>query len=236
MTLVEMMTSIGCTTLIIAAIMIAGVALQRSFGAVEGYARTEADQLRVLDYVSMDCRRCTAATVSGGTLTLTLPPYYNINGVGTAPNTPSNTTGTLTYGSGSVEIAYSQSGSNFNRQVTIKDGSGNVTSTYTTAIATNVSAFTVSSLDLTSTVSCSIMFFPSFLRSPGNGTWRSGNNKPTNGTGVDGDWYVIDPTSNHANEVGDVYFRSGGKYSLLQNVKATEVYCRTFLRNANARQ
>ena len=234
MTLVEMMMSVGCSTLIVAAIVIAGVALQRSFAAVEGYARTEADQLRVLDYISMDCRRAISASVSASVLTLTLPPYYNINGASTVPNTPSNSTGTLSYGTGSVTIKYSQGSNNFNREVIIKDGSGNTTSDYTTAIATNVSAFTVTDADLTSTVSCSIMFFPTFLRSPGNGAWTSGGSAPS--TGNNGDWYVIDTTASDPTTVGNVYFCSNGTYSLLQNVKATQVYCNTFLRNANARQ
>jgi hypothetical protein len=233
-----MMTSVGCSTFILAAIVIAGVALQRSFAAVEGYARTEGDQLRVLDYVSMDCRRAISASVSGSVLTLTLPPYYSINGASTTPNTPTNSSGTLTYGAGSVTVTYQQSGSNFNRTVVYKDGGGN-TITATTAIATNVSAFTVTDQDLTSTVACSIMFFPTFLRSPGGGTWRSGTSAPDGSTpGANGDWFVLTPLQDgsNASSVGNVYFMSGGTYGLLQNVKATQVYCNTFLRNATARQ
>src|SRR6266446_5872116 len=64
-TLVEMMLSVGCGSLILAAVVTAGVCLQRSFAAVEGYSTAESDQLRVLDYIAMDCRRAISGTVSG---------------------------------------------------------------------------------------------------------------------------------------------------------------------------
>jgi hypothetical protein len=122
--------------------------------------------------------------------------------------------------------------------VDIKDSSGNSISGYpkTTAVATNVSTFTVTPQDLTTSVSCSIMFFPNFTHMPGSGTWRSGASAPANGLGSNGDWYAIDPTASSASTIGNVYMKSGGSYSLIQNVKATTVYINTFLRNAVARQ
>jgi Tfp pilus assembly protein PilW len=234
LTLVEMLMSIGCGSFLLAAVITAGVSLQRSFSAVEGYSVSENDQLRVLDYIAMDCRRALSAQVSGGSLILTLPTYYN---TGTsAPNLPTLTSGTLSYGSGSVMITYSQSGSNFNRQIVVKDSGGNTLSNTTTAIATDVATFTVTPQDLTASLSCTIMFFPTFRYTAGNGTWRSGPNPPISSLGVDGDLYVIDPTATDPSTVGNVYRRSGSVYSLLQNVKATTVYCNTFLRNAGARQ
>jgi len=160
-TLVEVMMSMGCGSMILAAVVTSGVALQRSFAAVEGYSVAEADQLRVLDYIAMDCRRATNATVANNTLTLTLPSYYN------ADNTPENPSftggGAVQYGAGTVTIAYSQSGSDFVRSVT---RSGTTT---TTPIATNVATFTVNPQDLTSSVSCSITFSPRFTYLPGPG-------------------------------------------------------------------
>ena len=41
--------------------------------------------------------------------------------------------------------------------------------------------------------------------------WRSGSGAPSNGLGIDGDWYVN--TDN-----GDVYFKSGGTYSIVLNI------------------
>lgn len=97
-TLVEMMMAVGCSSLMFAALLAAGVALQRSFAAVEGYSLAEGDQLRVQDYIAMDCRRAVSATRDNGswvnsggtwswvsdpngvaTLILTVPNYYYYN-------------------------------------------------------------------------------------------------------------------------------------------------------------
>jgi Tfp pilus assembly protein PilW len=165
-TLAEMMMSVGCGSLILAAVVSAGVAMQRSFAAVEGYSLAEGDQLRVLDYIAMDSRRATAASVSGNVLSLTLPVYYNAGNSNT-PYPPTLTSGALSYGSGSVTISYQQSGSNFTRSVTVNGGA-----TTTSTIAKNVSTFTVTPVDqggTNGTVTCSITFSPTFTHLVGPG-------------------------------------------------------------------
>jgi hypothetical protein len=155
------------------------------------------------------------------------------------------TAGLLSYGSGSVTVNYQQSGSTFTREVVIKNSSGTTTSDTTTTIATKVSSFTVTPLDQGSTngtATCSIMFFPTFLHNAGSGTWRSGqytpDQAPDSSIGVNGDWYVIVPNDPSIDQtiVGDVYYKSGGSYSKIENVKATQAYCNIFLRNTVARQ
>lgn len=155
-TLVELMMSVGCSSLVLAALVAAGACLQKSFAAVEGYSTLESDQLRVLDYIALDCRRALSISWANNVLTLTLPTYYDSSG---NPVTPTfDPTRGIQYGTGStVTIAYSQSGSNFMRSITV--GS----TTTTTAIATNISTFTVTPQVLTSTVSCSITFAPRFV-------------------------------------------------------------------------
>jgi Tfp pilus assembly protein PilW len=165
-TLVEMMMAVGCGSLILAAVVTAGVCLQRSFAAVEGYSTSEGDQLRVLDYIAMDCRRALSASVASNILTLTVPNYYDSSGNPVAPTL--NSSGAIQYNSGATTtITYAQSGSNFVRTVgpTATWPTGNAA----TAIATKVSAFTVTSADLTSTVSCYITFSPRFVYLPGPG-------------------------------------------------------------------
>jgi type II secretory pathway component PulJ len=238
-TLVEMMMSLSCGTFILVAVVAASVSLQRSFAAVESYSTIEGDQLRVLDYIAMDCRRANAAAVNNGTLTLTLPVYYNSSSSPAyQPYTPTISNGLITYGSGQVQITYSKSGKNFTREVKTLDSGGGTISDVITPIARNVSTFTVNPIEQSnpwSSVSCSIMFFPTFIRNTGSSTWWSGPSAPGNGTGADGDWYVIDATATDQSTVGNVYSKSGGSFSLMQNVKATTVYCNTFLRNASAR-
>src|SRR5215467_10373422 len=165
-TLVEMMVAVAAGSLMLGAVLAAGVALQRSFAAVEGYSIAEGDQLRVLDYIAMDCRRALTASVANNTLTLTVPVYYDSN---SNPTTPSLTNGAVSYATGTVTITYSQSGTNFNRHIVVADSGGTTTSDVTTAIATNVASFTVAPQDLTSSVSCSITFSPRFTYLPGPG-------------------------------------------------------------------
>ena len=225
------MVSVGCGSILLAAVMIASVALQRSFAAVQAYSSSEGDQLRVLDYIAMDSRRALSGTITNNTLVLTLPVYYD-SSASYVPVTPTLTSGVVSYGSGSVTVTYAQSGNNFNRNVVVKNAAGTVTSNTTTAIATNVASFTVTPQDWTSSMSCSIMFFPTFKYQAGSGTWRSGGSAPDNTVGVDNDLYVVDATASDQTTVGNVYRRVSGAYTLLQNVKATNVYCNTFLRNA----
>jgi Tfp pilus assembly protein PilW len=155
-TLVEMMMALACGSLILAAVLTASIALQRSFVAVEGYSMSEGDQLRVQDYIAMDCRRCTSAAVANAILTLTVPNYYDNSG---NPIDVTYNGTTFAYGPGSTTIKYYQSGSNFVREV----------NGVQKAIATNVSTFTVTPQDLTSNVSFSITFAPSFTHLPGPG-------------------------------------------------------------------
>jgi hypothetical protein len=237
MTLVEMIMSIGCGSLILAALVTAGVAMQRSYAAVESYSNAEGDQLRVLDYVALDCRRATAVaitTVNGiyPTLHVTLPAYYSSVTSSATANQPTLTSGALSYGAATVTVDYQQSGTIFQRIVTVSG------TAKTSTIAKNVSSFTITPLSQSATngtVTCSLMFFPTFTKNTGTGTWRSGGSAPADTLGSNGDWYVIDPTAGNST-VGDVYYKSSGSYSKVENEKATQVYCDTFLRNAGARQ
>ena len=259
-TLVELMTSLGCGSFILAAVVATGISLQKSYAAFEGYSNAESDQLRVLDYIAMDCRRANSAsigtvTVSNGAenitenqLVLTLPAYYSAVDSTAVPNTPVLGASGVTYGGGStVSIKYYIKYYNASASA-----SGNIayfvrevvtaTTDNITPIAKNVASFSVTDLNpaSTGTVTCWIMFFPTFARMPGTGAWWSGqyspDHAPANGIGVDGDWYAVNYTSTDPTTVGDVYCKSGGVFSKINNVKATTVFCNTFLRQADARQ
>ncbi len=163
-TIVEMVVSLTCGLMVLAAVITAGVALQRSLMAVEGYSMAEGDQLRVQDYMAMDCRRAVSAAITNNTLTLQIPTYYDANN---APIDPTYTTSyAIQYGTGTIPISYYQSGNSFMRQVNGTEK----------AIATNVASFTVTPQDLTSSVTCSVTFTPRFTSLPNPG--------PINGTTV----------------------------------------------------
>jgi type II secretory pathway component PulJ len=182
-TLIEMMLSVACSSLILAAVITAGVALQRSFAAVEAYSISEGDQLRVQDYIAMDCRRAIDATVDNGawtnsggtyswvsnpsgpvTLMLTVPSYYDGSGNVQAPSFAASSA--VQYGTGgTTTISYYMSGSNFTRQVGTNPtqcGTGVAWTNCSKAIATNVNSFSVTPTDLTTTVRCSVTFAPRF--------------------------------------------------------------------------
>lgn len=165
-TLVEMLMTLASSSIVMAAVLVGGVALQRSFAAMEGYSIAEGDQLRVEDYIAMDCRRAlTAAVDVNNTLTLTIPNYYDSNNdkpkwANAHAVSPSFTSdGAIQYAAGSTTVKYYAMATNFVREV---NGTPNV-------IARNVASFTVSPQDLTSSVSCSITFAPTFTSLPGPG-------------------------------------------------------------------
>lgn len=169
-TLVEMMMSLSCGSLVLAAVVAAGVCLQRSFAAVEAYSVSQGDQLRVQDYIALDSRRAMWGSVtglsgntpavdtgswSGGqwvhnssgstTLILTVPTYYDSNGNAQAPQYSS---GSIVYGSagGTTPISYYQSGTSIMRQVGTSSTtctSGQNWTNCAKAIATNVYNFSV---------------------------------------------------------------------------------------------
>ena len=211
-TLIELMTSLGCGSFILAAVVAAGVSLQKSYAAFEGYSTAQADQLRVLDYISMDCRRANTASIATVTvnnvaeditenqLVLTLPAYYSSVDSTAVPNTPVLGPSGVTYGSGNtVTIKYYITYYN-----ATASGAGNIaffvrevvtaTTDNITPIAKNVASFSVTDLNPanTGTVTCWIMFFPTFARMPGTGAWWSGqyspDHSPDNSVGVNGDW------------------------------------------------
>lgn len=259
-TIAELVTSLGCGSFILAAVVAAGVSLQKSYAAFEGYSTSEGDQLRVLDYIAMDCRR--AISVSKGTVTvsngaenitevqliLTLPAYYSSVDSTAVPNAPVLGSSGVSYGGGStVTIKYYTKYYNASASA-----AGNIayfvrevvtsTTDNITPIAKNVASFSVTDLipATTGTVTCWLMFFPNFARMPGTGAWWSGqyspDHAPDNTIGIDGDWYAINYSATDQTTVGDVYCKSGGAFSKISNVKATTVYINTFLRQADARQ
>ncbi|HJT46440.1 MAG TPA: hypothetical protein VJ721_09245, partial [Chthoniobacterales bacterium] len=113
-TMLEMVTSLGCGSFILAAVVAAGVSLQKSYSSFESYSAVETDQLRVLDYIAMDCRRATSASVGTITVTngsenivesqlvLTLPRYYSATDNTAVPNAPVLSSGGVTYGGGAT--------------------------------------------------------------------------------------------------------------------------------------
>ena len=154
------------SSVVLTAMVVGGVALMRSFAAVEGYSFSDGDQLRVSDYIAMDVRRALTASVdANNVLTITIPNYYDANNSNPkwsnahALDPSFDANGAIKYGATTTTIKYYKLATTFIREV---NGTPNT-------IATNVSSFQVTSQDLTSSVSCSITFSPSFTTLVGPG-------------------------------------------------------------------
>lgn len=82
MTMVETMVAMGVGTLVLAGFTTASIGLQKSFVAIEDYAKGQNDQMRISDYLSLDMRRAFSIAISGSSaqpplvVTMTIPNFY----------------------------------------------------------------------------------------------------------------------------------------------------------------
>ncbi len=102
-TLTEMMFALGIGVAILAAIITASIALQKSFNAVDNYFGTHLQQIRVIDYLNRDAKRAYVVTTSADlqTVTMTIPNYLSATGT---PITP-----TVSYASTGWQVDYGAS-------------------------------------------------------------------------------------------------------------------------------
>jgi prepilin-type N-terminal cleavage/methylation domain-containing protein len=89
-TLAELMLSLAIGAVVCAVSMTGIVFLQKSYAATEQYALSMSDQMRVLDYLSMDLRRATDVQIDNlnKSLILTLPAYYAYDPIDTTHRNP----------------------------------------------------------------------------------------------------------------------------------------------------
>jgi len=77
-TLAEVLVSLGISTVILAALITASVAMQKSFNAVDNYFATHMQQVRIIDYLNRDVKRAfsVVSTITPQqTITITVPNY-----------------------------------------------------------------------------------------------------------------------------------------------------------------
>lgn len=84
--LVELLISMSVTTLILGALVVGSIALQRSAMGGADYAMNVNDQTRICDYIALDMRRAYSVSTDGTTVTLTIPKMYNADGTKNAPH------------------------------------------------------------------------------------------------------------------------------------------------------
>src|SRR6266404_4935443 len=69
-TLSEMLVSLSLSSIVLAAAITCGISLQKSFNAVDNYFSTQMQQIRIIDYLNRDVKRC-----------LVVPPSVFVQGV-----------------------------------------------------------------------------------------------------------------------------------------------------------
>lgn len=98
-TLLEVMVSVGASVIVVGALLLSSMSLQRALHSSKTYADAYSDQRRLTDYIGRDLRRAVAVAITDGdgmrseaagvpatviigdraTLILTLPAYYRSN-------------------------------------------------------------------------------------------------------------------------------------------------------------
>jgi Tfp pilus assembly protein PilW len=181
-TLHELLIALSISSVVIAAAVTSGVALQKSFAAVDNYFGTHMQQVRIVDYLSRDVKRGLIVTtsVSQQSVTVTIPNYLIQSGdpeaianpslVGT-PRTP-----TVTYTASGLQVNYGLSTStvvysvNGNSIVRIENG---VVTTIASSTDQLVPTTTDTELANTEYTKSSVTFMPIFTSS-GSAAERSG--------------------------------------------------------------
>jgi len=244
--LVEIMMSIGCGAIIIAAVLTSGVALQRSYMAVEGYSMAEGDQLRVQDYIALDCRRALSAAVVNNTLTLLVPKYYDAAG---AAKTPTYTTnGAIQYSGRVVQDAVTTLSSSSVTSATANFTSadvGKVVVISNFAVGTTISSVTNATTAVLSSSSTadgtaqSLQIDSSVIIS----YYQSGTNFMRSVAGTakaiasNVDSFTVNPQDLSSSVTCSITFAPRFVYLPGPGpVNGTTVFSNTFLRNAGARQ
>lgn len=111
-TLSEMLIAVSLGIAILAAIVTASLALQKSFNAVDNYFATHMQQIRIVDYLNRDAKRAYIVTTSVDlqTVTMTIPKYIIQSGDTEAIANPATVgtarTPTITYSSSGSQVNY----------------------------------------------------------------------------------------------------------------------------------
>jgi type II secretory pathway component PulJ len=149
--LLDTMIAMSIFTAISMALIMGFVSLERNFAATTDFATNHTDALRISDYLALDLRRALSIQTAQNETTVTIPAYYDSNGLPQTPQLDGH--GGIYYGSaGSVVTIhyYLQNGKIYRQE----DANTAV------AIAENVSDFVFSVTDLGKVATTRITFKP----------------------------------------------------------------------------
>jgi prepilin-type N-terminal cleavage/methylation domain-containing protein len=121
-TLMEMLLALSVGSLMLAAIVVASVCLQKSFVAIDDFFTSHLQQVRIIDYLSRDVKRAyiVISSTNPQTVTCILPNYLTDNG----SNQPTRAKPTLSLVGNKIVANYQATTVN---NVTLTQNSANVT-------------------------------------------------------------------------------------------------------------
>ena len=121
-TLIEMLLALSVGSLMLAAIVVASVCLQKSFVAVDDFFTSHLQQVRIIDFLSRDVKRAyiVISSTNPQTVTCILPNYLTDNG----SNQPTRAKPTLSLVGNKIVANYQATTVN---NVTLTQNSANVT-------------------------------------------------------------------------------------------------------------
>lgn len=181
-TLYELLIAMSISSVVIGAAMTSGIALQKSFRAVDSYFGTHMQQIRIIDYLSRDVKRGLIVTtsVSPQSVTVTIPNYLIKSGDPEAIANPSlvgtGRTPTITYTASGLQVNYGSTTStvvySVNGNSIVRIENGVVT---TIASSTDQLVPTTTDIELANTeyTKSSVTFMPIFTSS-GSQAQRTG--------------------------------------------------------------
>lgn len=154
-TLAELLVAMTISSLLCGGLITGALVLQKSFIASQHHIKAQAQQMRLTDSMNLDLRRALTVSTTFGRLTLTIPDYYDSLG---NPRNPQIQNGTATYGTSPKTVTYYKEGTTIYRQ----DAAS------LTALATDVSDFQLTFLDLGQSIQVAVSFLPRFQFSGNN--------------------------------------------------------------------
>ena len=165
-TVAELVISCAISSMVMAGRFIGMISMQKTFKASEFHVTKQADQMRYLDYLSLDLRGAVDVNISSsGVITLTIPDYYTVDPTNPAkviPRTPTIANGVATYGTaaGRPTVRYSITNGTLNRvKTTTANG---VTTVETKALCTDVQEFLITPSKSGQVVSTTTSFIPKY--------------------------------------------------------------------------
>lgn len=148
-TLAELMVAMAVASIMMAGLITGSITIQRSFLASRHHIDAQAQQMRLMDYMTLDLRRALTVDVGNSVLTLTIPDYYDADG---APRNPRISGSQAAYGPTPVTVSYYQTGKTIYR----------CAGPAILPLATDVADFRLTFLDSGQSIQVGVTFLPKF--------------------------------------------------------------------------